>query len=130
MRHKLFGALSFLFGILVALTPRYILPVCEFHGKSKMACSYTGQAELFIGLFLVAISIGTFLSKSLDAFKWLMFVAFFAGISVILIPEVLGYCLNPQMPCNYGTVPILRLWGLSIIILSFVGFLISRRTAT
>lgn len=127
MRHKILGSLFFFLGILIALTPRYILPVCEFYGKPKMACSHTGSSELFLGLIIISISIGTFFSKSAETLRWLMFVAFFSGFSVILVPEVIGYCLNPRMPCNYGTIPMLRLLGLSTLITSLVGFFISRR---
>jgi len=129
MRNKAFGILLFLPGILILLTPRYILPVCEFYGKPRMACSYTGKAELFIGLILISISFGAFFSRSTEALKWLMFVAFFAGLSALLVPEVLGYCANRGMPCNYGTVPMLRLLGLSTLIISIVGFLISRKAS-
>lgn len=130
MKNKIFGILFSVLGILVAITPRYILPVCELTGKQKMACSYTGAAEIFIGAILISVSIGIFFSNSKEAFKWLMFVAFFDGLSVILLPSALGYCANPNMPCHYGTVPMLRLWGTAIIIISIFGFTISIRART
>jgi hypothetical protein len=116
----------FVLGALVSLTPRYILPVCEFYGKQRMACSYTGEAELFVGLIMVSISLAAFLSKVKETLKWLMFVAFFAGLSVILIPEVLGYCPSPNMPCHYGTVPLLRLLGGLSVLGSLAGLVMSR----
>jgi hypothetical protein len=91
-----------------------------------MACSYTGEAELFVGLIMVSISLAAFLSKVKETLKWLMFVAFFAGLSVILIPEVLGYCPSPNMPCHYGTVPLLRLLGGLSVLGSLAGLVMSR----
>lgn len=126
MKNKVFGSVFLILGALVFLTPRYILPVCELYGKARMACSYTGEAELFMGLIMVSIAVGAFFSKVPEALRWLMFVAFFAGLSVILIPEVLGYCPSPRMPCHYGTVPMLRLLGGLSVIGSAVGFVISR----
>ena len=127
MKNKIFGILLSILGILVAITPRYILPVCELTGKQKMACSYTGAAEMFIGVVLISVSIGIFFSNSKEALRWLMFVAFFDGLSVILLPSALGYCANPNMPCNYGTIPMLRLWGAAIVIISILGFSMSIR---
>jgi hypothetical protein len=126
MKSRIFGSALLIFGLLITLTPRYILPVCEFYGKPKMACSYMARAELFMGLIILSIAIGAFLSKTPDALRWLMFTALFAGASVIVIPEVLGYCPSPQMPCHYGTVPLLRLLGGLTVITAAVGFVISK----
>lgn len=124
MGNRVLGFMFFLLGVLIALTPVYILPVCEFHGKPKMVCSYTGMAEIFVGLIILSIGVGAFLSKV--SVKWLMFVAFFAGASVIFVPEVLGYCPSPRMPCHYGTVPMLRLLGGLTVVVSVTGFAISK----
>lgn len=80
---------------------------------------------MFIGFLLISLSIAIFFSISREALKWLMFIAFFDGLSVILLPTALGYCANPNMPCHYGTVPLLRLLGIVIIIISILGFAIS-----
>ncbi|MDP2168013.1 MAG: DUF4418 family protein [Thermodesulfovibrionales bacterium] len=126
MKQKIFGFILFLLGLFVVLSPRYILPVCEFTGKHRMACTYTANAELFMGFLMLSIAAGVFFSVSADALRWLMFVALAAGVSVILIPEVLGYCPSPQMPCRYGAVPMLRLLGGLTVILSSVGFITSK----
>jgi hypothetical protein len=125
MRGKIFGAIFLFLGLLVALTPRYILPTCEFYGRPKMACSYTAGAELFAGLIIVAKALASLFSKTSETLRWLMFVAFFAGISVLLIPEVLGYCPSSQMPCHYGTVPMIRLLGGLAMVSSIAGFFLS-----
>ncbi len=129
MRNRVAGAITFAFGLLAALTPRYIMPVCEFAGKKKMYCGYMGRAEVFLGVIVVAVAIGAFASKGQEALRWLMFVAFVSGASIIMLPEVLGYCPSTQMPCNYGTVPLLRLLGVLIIITSAVGFMLSMKRA-
>ena len=120
-----FGIMLFLMGLLVLLTPRYILPTCEFQGLSRMACTYTGTAEMFIGAIVMIAAVGMILSKTYEALRWSGLTTLAAGISVILVPEAIGYCHNSQHPCNYGTVPMLRLLGALIILLSIAAFIIS-----
>ncbi len=115
----------FLTGLLVSLTPRYILPTCEYQGFSRMACTYTGTAEMFIGAIVMIASVGIILSQSRETLRWSGLTTLAAGVSVIFVPEAIGYCHNSQHPCNYGTVPMLRLLGGLIIFLSLAGFLIS-----
>lgn len=104
-----FGVILFLMGLLVVLMPRYILPVCEYQGYKEMACSHTGKLEMFIGLVVMVASAGMFFSKTPETLRWQAFTILAAGLSVIVIPEVIGYCHNSSMPCNYGTIPVLRL---------------------
>jgi hypothetical protein len=127
MLKKVFGPLVFVFGLLVALTPRFILPVCEYYGKSRMVCSYTGRAEMVIGAFAVALAAAVFLAKTAEALKWLLYAVFFVGLSVFFVPSVIGYCPSSQMPCNYGTVPMLRFLGVLMATTSAVGFLMARK---
>jgi len=127
MRHRVFGSLLFIIGILVLLTPKYILPVCEYTGRQRMACSYTGWAEMFMGGIIMAAGFASFFSRTSDALKWLMFLSLTLAVSVIFIPSALGYCHSPQMPCNYGSVPMLRLLGIFLAIISASGFVISAR---
>jgi hypothetical protein len=122
-----FGIILLLMGLLVLLTPRYIMPTCEYQGFSKMACSYTGTAEMFLGAIVMMAAAGMVLSGSRETLRWSGLTSIAAGLSVILVPEALGYCHNSRMPCNYGTIPVLRLLGGLIMFLSLAGFLISLR---
>lgn len=122
---KIIATGSFILGILVILTPVFILRVCEYHGYQRMACSYTGLAEVFSGIMIIVISAGFIFSRTSDSFKWLSIVLFVAGLSVIFIPDVLGYCHSSRMPCNYGTVPALRLEGIVVAGLALSGIISS-----
>lgn len=84
------------------------------------------RAEITLGFILAALSVGLFISRGIHALRWLMFSAFLISIAVLLLPDILGYCASPQMPCNYGTVPMLRLLGALILILSLAGFFSAR----
>ncbi len=130
MKNKVIGSIVFALGLLVALTPRYILPVCEWAGKkSGMNCGYMGRAEILIGLIVISIAIGTFLSKGAEALRWLMLVGLVTGVAVVLVPQVLGYCPSSQMPCHYGAVPMLRLLGGLLAITSAAGIVIAKPRA-
>jgi len=126
-RNRIAGAAVFALGLLLSLTPRYILPVCEFAGKSPMNCGYMGRAEIFMGTIVVSIGAGAFFSKGAEALRWLMLVGLVAGAASILLPQVLGYCPSSQMPCHYGTVPMLRLLGGALIITSASGLALAFR---
>jgi len=127
MMNRIFGVIFFLTGLMVLLVPRFILPVCEYQGYNPMACSHTAIAEMFAGIMVMAAAVGLFFSRGSDGLRWLSFVALVAGVSVIWLPVAIGYCHSDRMPCNYGTVPALRLLGALIILLSLAGFFLSFR---
>jgi len=118
MIQKTAGVTLFLIGLMVVLIPRYILPVCEYHGYARMACSYAALSEMFMGAIVMVSSLGIFFSKSVEAVRWLALVTIATGISVFLMPEAIGYCHSSSMPCNYGTIPVLRLASVLIILVS------------
>ena len=127
-KNAVFGFIFSLIGFLIILTPKYILPVCEYTRESHAlsSCSYMGKAEMLFGFVMVGIALGSFFSKTNEALKWLMPPALFTAISVIALPTVTGYCASPHMPCNFGTVPLLRLIGGVAGILAIVGFVLAR----
>jgi hypothetical protein len=95
-------------GILLLLTPRYILPACEYEGYAHMHCSDTALAEFIVGIALILIGGVSFVLKTtkLTAFSAIGCLILY-GISYWL-PDKIGYCQNPRMPCNYGMVPGIR----------------------
>ncbi len=127
MINRIFGVIFFVGGLLVLLVPRFILPVCEYQGYNPMACSHTALAEMFVGFVTMAGATGLFFSKGADGLRWLSFTVLATGVSVLWIPEAIGYCHSSRMPCNYGTIPVLRLLGVLIVLLSMAGFLLSFR---
>jgi hypothetical protein len=127
MIHRAIGIILFLTGLVVLLLPRYILPVCEYHGYSPMACSHTGTAEMFLGLIVMAAATGIILSMNIEVLRWSSFTVVATGVSMLLIPTAIGFCHSTDMPCNYGTIPAVRLAGTCILIVSFTGFFLSLR---
>jgi len=125
MRNRVFGAILFSLGLLVFATPRFILPVCEYHGFKTMNCSYTGISEMFMGGIIMASAAGIIFSTSGETLRWSAVTTLVAGVSVITLPGAIGYCHSSSMPCNYGTIPMLRLAGSAVILASLAGLVVS-----
>ncbi len=125
MRNWVIGGILFSLGLLVLLTPRFILPVCEYHGYKAMNCSYTGISEMFMGGIIMASAAGILFSTSGETLRWSAVTTLVTGVSVMTLPEAIGYCHSSSMPCNYGTIPILRLTGSAVILASLTGFVLS-----
>lgn len=96
-------------GILLILVPRFILPVCEYEGYPAMHCSDTARAEYVMGALLLVVGIGVFLLKSTRTAIIGAMVSIILYIVAFLLPDKYGYCKSSRMPCNYGTVPGIRL---------------------
>ncbi|MBI5141226.1 MAG: DUF4418 family protein [Nitrospirae bacterium] len=126
-RNRIYAIAFAVFGLLLVLAPRFILPVCEYHGKQVMNCSHTAHYEMTLGAFvMLCAGLLAFLNAPLA--KWLFPAIFLlAGAAAMVIPEAVGYCRNPEMPCNYGTVPALRLIGGALSITAIVSFFSLRK---
>ncbi|MHB1390425.1 MAG: DUF4418 family protein [Thermoleophilia bacterium] len=107
-------------GVLVAITPRYIFPVCEYFGvrmevgsgSVPMGCYYTSRGALLAGFLILLIGITITMAKP-AAMQSLALVLAGAGLAVIAIPTfLLPICHNPDMHCNHGTQPMLIVLGL------------------
>ncbi len=129
-RVKFLAVLLLVLGVLIALTPRYIFPVCEYKGMRimtqgggyvPMRCFYTGQAELGLGLLIVLLSAFLLLSTQRETQIYLSLSLAAAFSLSLLLPTVLiGICRSPTMPCRVGTWPALLLEGSVGIILSLL----------
>lgn len=124
-------------GILVALTPHYIFPVCAYYDKLietkggglvPMACTYTARAETIIGMGIVLIGLMLWLAKERETKIFLSALVVAKGLAIIATPEVVGYCKSPMMPCVSGTVPALRIGGAAVLILGLVGLFLELKS--
>jgi hypothetical protein len=108
-------------GVLVAVTPWYIFPVCEMFGmyattsagtKMLMPCGYTARAETGVAapMLILAGAILT-LSKTKETRRAVGILSVGLGALVLLLPTyITGMCADPQSPCRTGTLPALVLW--------------------
>lgn len=103
------GIAAILGGLFLILAPRYILPVCEFQGYQPMHCSETARAELYAGVALAAAGVAIILLRRPVPVLGALAAAIGISIAALCLPGIYGYCKSPKMPCNYGTIPALRL---------------------
>jgi hypothetical protein len=131
------GIITLLLGVVIAITPHYIFPVCEYSGMSvetaagmliPMRCLYTAYAETGVGAAIIAVGAIHMVSGQSETRKALSIVSAVLGILVILFPiYLIGVCRTPTMPCRTGTQPTLIVLGVSMIIVSAIGFFMSMR---
>lgn len=128
------GLLSVLSGLLVALVPTVILPVCEGMIETTMGklipmrCFWTARAELAVGGLLLLTGLLHAFSQNAETRRNLSGLILALGITTILVPTLLvPTCANPDMACNLGTKPALLLLGGITIILGAAGWWSARR---
>ncbi|WP_137655972.1 DUF4418 family protein [Bifidobacterium moukalabense] len=120
MNRKLFAAIpQFVLGVLVAIAPRTFAHVCEVTDM-PMACHYTAQASLGIGIAIVLLAvIGLFVADATRA--GLDIANAVLGVLVILVPTVLiGVCKGAMMHCHMVTLPTLIVLGVLTAIVSVI----------
>ena len=134
-----FGAMALIvLGVLVAVVPIVIFPVCEAgiataSGSSvPMKCFWTARASLGNG-GLVALAGVLLLPGANHPFRLgVALMASFVGLLVILVPhQLVGVCPGEQMACHMGTLPALSLaGGLVILVAAGVAMRSGRALAT
>jgi fucose 4-O-acetylase-like acetyltransferase len=95
-------------GVLLVLVPRFILPPCEYEGYPAMHCSDTARAEYLVGALLVLVGGTAFFAKTAKLSLTGAAAALILYAAAYLLPDSIGYCRSPRMPCNYGMVPAVR----------------------
>ena len=109
------GIIVIAFGVLVALIPKVIFPVCTdmielINGKTLfMKCHWTAMAELLVGILIVFDGILIIGFKKCETRIALNIMLFLFGLTALLIPTaaVIGMCETATMACRIGTEPAL-----------------------
>jgi len=131
-RNLIIPGIFILLGLLIALTPWYIFPICEIAEKSgtmpmdnsgddsmnmnsgtHMTCWYTAEAEAGTGALVVLLGLVLFALPGRESRRSLGIMAIGLGVVTVLLPTYLiGMCTSsPDTPCNIGTKPALILLG-------------------
>lgn len=121
---KLVALTALASGILLILVPRFILPACEYEGYPAMHCSDTARAEYLVGALLALVGGATFFARTTKLLLAGAAAAFVLYVAAYLLPDSIGYCRSPRMPCNYGMVPAVRFTaaiGAVTMIIAFAG---------
>jgi Domain of unknown function (DUF4418) len=137
-RNKLLAGILIILGLLIAITPWYIFPVCEAgtsgdnSGGMKMGagsdqqmtksgthmkCWYTAEAEVVVGTFVALAGIVLLFLKGQGKRRAIGIATIVLGVLTILIPTFLiGVCNTSDAPCRIGTLPALIILGVLTVI--------------
>ncbi len=124
---KLIGLTAIIGGVLLVLTPRYILPACEYEGFPRMHCSDTAHAEMILGGVFIAVGIAAMVLKSAASTIAAGIAGFVLSLVSFWFPDKFGYCMSSRMPCNYGMVPAVRFLAVTISVIMAVGVIVAAK---
>jgi hypothetical protein len=109
--------------VAIAVVP--IFTDCESAGRMltlsdgrqvSMKCHWTARAELGLGLPLLVVGAMMFFSKRKESRRLLGIASISLGAIVLLLPtELIGVCMNPDMPCVSAMKPALLLAGILVV---------------
>lgn len=126
-------------GVLIAATPQWLFPVCEFHGyfgtgaagqQVFMACHRTAVEAVWVGAFLAAVGVMGALWDGTSGLRFASVAAFVGGVVTVALPFAIApVCASQNMPCASGTLPALTLMGALAMIVAAGAFVLVPRSA-
>jgi hypothetical protein len=121
MKKQLLFALPIaIIGLLVAIGPFTLFPVCEVMGDMVMKCFWTARAEIGVGLSIAILGALTLAFKSAQIRLGLGTGIFLNAILALLSPTALiGVCEHSHASCRVLALPALSV--LSVILILIAG---------
>ena len=123
----IFGGIFILFGVMLALLPNKIAPVCHVEeGAKMMKCFWTGRALFGTGILLAVLNIFFCITKSAQigiAVSNILIALYAAAVPTVLI----GTCKMPTMMCNAHTKPAVFLTAGLFIIANAIYLILARK---
>ena len=122
-RDKIFGILYCVIGMLIALGPKTIFHVCDRlkDDGSHMACFYTSQMTMCIGMGIVMFSLMLMILKETNSKIVCVAGELFFAVAAWLTPNMLiGVCSGTTMQCRMVTLPAINIASIVSLIISIV----------
>lgn len=114
-QYKIFVIANLIFGILLIVLTKMILPVCHPMGGGVMRCGTSTTVDAVLGLALLVIAVFAAGLLKKKAHVILSAVTLVVGVFVSLVPTVIvGTCQHAQMACHVITGPVLAVFGVLI----------------
>lgn len=122
-----FGGLTTILGLLIALIPAFIFPVCDV-GDMPMKCHWSAQAELGVGIIIFVLGILLIAFKSKHFQLGISIASILNGIFALVIPNILiGMCVKEHMKCRSLTSPALSVVSVLIIVINIINIVLIYR---
>lgn len=122
-KDKIIGAIYCIIGLLIALGPKFLFPVCAGlkDDGTPMKCFYTSQVTIGLGMGIVMFGLILMLLKEKTAKIVSSAGVLFLTVMTYLIPNVLiGVCKTDTMRCRMLTLPSLNIISLVALIVCAV----------
>lgn len=124
---RLTGSISALMGLLIALTPHFLAPVCKTNMilqngmEAHMKCFWTGQAAIVLGILILITGLFMLLAQKRETVKFLAVVEGAMAIALLIIPTdfVIGICADEKMACHTTTF-FLNIWSVILIAMTVI----------
>ena len=125
MFRRLFASLpAIVFGVLIAVAPQAFAHVCEVKDNMPMACHYTAQAELGIGVVIALLGIIALFCSPKIRTGLNIAVALNALLSLAVL---IGVCKGAMMHCHMVTRPTLIVIGILALLFAVVAVYLDSR---
>jgi len=117
----IFSIVVILLGLLIALGPQFLFKVCG-HGETGFPhCHWSAQAEIGIGLLIVALGACMIVFNEPKTYLGLFIGAFLASIIALSIPNFLiGGCGSLAMKCHKVAFPALTAVSIGLLVFSAI----------
>lgn len=123
-QYKVFVVANLIFGVLLIVLTKLILPVCHPMGGGTMSCEISTTVDAFFGLALLANSVVAAGLLKKKAHVILSAVTFVLGVFVSLVPTVIvGTCPHAHMACHAVTAPVLAVFGALIALFAVLNLI-------
>jgi hypothetical protein len=120
-QYKVFVVANLIFGVLLIVLTKLILPVCHPIDGGTMSCEISTTVDAFLGLALLANAVVAAGLLKKKAHVILSAVTLVLGVFVSLVPTVIvGVCPHAHMACHAITAPVLALTGVVIALFAAV----------
>ena len=114
-QYKVFVVANLIFGVLLIVLTKLILPVCHPIDGGTMSCEISTTVDAFLGLALLANAVVAAGLLKKKAHVILSAVTLVVGVFVSLVPTVIvGTCRHAHMACHAVTAPVLAVFGVLI----------------
>lgn len=111
-QHLIFALANFVFGILLIVLAKVVLPVCHPMDAMTMSCGISTTIDAVLGVALIAIAVVAVIRWGKKVRAILSFLGLVIGVFAALVPTVIvGTCPHAHMACHVVTGPVLAVTG-------------------
>jgi hypothetical protein len=121
-KNIIIGSVVIALGLLISLGPQFLFKVCTVHGDGGFPhCHWSAQAEIGIGILIVALGICMIIFKDPKTLLGLSIAVFLSGIvSLGIIHFLVGGCGSMAMACRRVAFPALTVESVILLVFSAV----------